>query len=189
MVPASRIFAFAAIVVGGCAADLGTKAWIFRWPPGPGKRGEWWLVENFVGIQQALNEGALFGFGQGFSWLFATLSIAAFIGVIVWLFVLGAAKDRLLTYALALVCGGILGNLYDRLGLWGGVDPNGEPIRAVRDWILFCYYDHIWPNFNIADCLLVCGAGLLALHAFRPAGESNGASDSPRVSSPVEASS
>jgi len=62
--------------------------------------------------------------------------------------------------------GGVLGNLYDRLGLW--VQP-GYPKQwasGVRDWILFRYGEYTWPNFNIADSLLVCGAIMLMLHAF-----------------------
>lgn len=168
MIPTSRYLVFLFLAAGGCAADLATKAWIFGWPPGPGRRGEWWLWENYVGIQQALNQGALFGMGQGFSLGFAGLSVIALIGIVVWLFVLKAARDRFLTIALGSVCGGILGNLYDRLGLHGLMDQSGQPLRAVRDWILFSYHDHVWPNFNIADCLLVCGAALLALHSFRP---------------------
>jgi len=168
VIPTGRYVVFLAIALVGCAVDLTTKAWIFHWPPGPGRRGEWWLVENYVGIQQAVNHGALFGMGQGFSLGFAALSLAALVGIVLWLFVFKAAQDRLLTVALGSVSGGILGNLYDRLGMHGLVNENGQAVRAVRDWILFCYHDHVWPNFNIADCLLVCGAGLLALHSFRP---------------------
>ena len=168
MIPTSRYATFLALAVGGCTVDLATKAWIFGWPPGPGRRGEWWLIESYCGIQKALNPGALFGMGQGFGLGFATLSLAALVGIVLWLFVFQAAQDRLLTVALGSVCGGILGNLYDRLGMHGLVNEDGQALRVVRDWILFCYHDHIWPNFNIADCLLVCGAGLLALHSFRP---------------------
>lgn len=168
MIPTNRYVAFLAIALGGCAVDLATKAWVFGWPAGPGRHGEWWLIENYVGIQQALNRGALFGMGQGFSLGFAALSVVALLGIGIWLFIFKAAQDRLLTVALSSVCGGILGNLYDRLGLHGLVDQDGQTLRAVRDWILFCYHDHVWPNFNIADCLLVCGAGLLALQSLRP---------------------
>ena len=74
--------------------------------------------------------------------------------------------------ALGCVTGGILGNLYDRLGLWNtaGLLP---PFRhGVRDWILFVWAEsglaifQPWPNFNIADSLLVTGAIMLVVHAF-----------------------
>ena len=94
------------------------------------------------------------------------LSILAAAGIVIWLFWFGAARDRWLTWALSLVMGGVLGNLYDRLGLW--IQP-GYPEQwnsGVRDWILLRYGQHTWPNFNIADSLLVCGAIMLMLHAF-----------------------
>ena len=132
-----------------------------------------WLVEGYVGIETSLNRGALFGMGEGGSRYFAFLSIGAALGVVTWLFGLRAARDRLLTVALGSVAGGILGNLYDRLGLWctqplPAAMQNQGFEHAVRDWILFCwnFKQLTWPNFNIADSLLVCGAGLLLWHAF-----------------------
>ena len=62
--------------------------------------------------------------------------------------------------------GGIFGNLYDRLGLWWSPGMRLEWKTGVRDWILFRYGTFTWPNFNIADSLLVCGAAMLMLHAF-----------------------
>jgi signal peptidase II len=68
------------------------------------------------------------------------------------------------------VAGGVLGNLYDRLGLpgldWGilRADRKGEPVYAVRDFVLVARHWpprnrwDVWPNFNVADSLLVCGA-------------------------------
>ena len=156
---------------GGCALDLATKHWVFQWPAGPGQHGEWWLVENYVGIQKALNQGALWGVGQGHVNVFAALSVLAAVGILGWVIKGGALREWSLTVALGGVLGGIFGNLYDRLGLWGGFDNAGRPLRAVRDWILFCYHEHTWPNFNIADCLLVGGAMMLAWHAFQHGGE------------------
>ena len=157
---------FFSLAAGGCAVDLLTKHWIFQWRGMPRQNNVWWLWPNYVGIETALNQGALFGLGQGLVTLFATLSIAAACGIIIWLFVGGAARDGVLTFALGCVTGGIFGNLYDRLGLWGGRNQDGELIRAVRDWILLRYGDFTWPNFNVADSLLVCGAALLAWHAW-----------------------
>ena len=170
-VSASRYVVFFAIALLGCAADLATKSWIFAEMGMPSGR-VWWLWEGVAGFQTSLNEGALFGIGQGWVTLFATLSAVAAVGILVWLFYGGAARDWLLLVALACVMAGILGNLYDRLGLPGltwptGHPSQGEPVYAVRDWILVMIGTWPWPTFNIADSLLVCGAGLLFWHAFR----------------------
>lgn len=165
--PKSRILVFSLIAVLGGVADLLTKQWVFAWlgPPQADVDNTWWLIENYVGIQTSVNQGALFGIGQGFSHIFALLSVVAAAGIIFWLFFVGGAKDRLLTVALACISGGIIGNLYDRLGLWHSSDAPAHFKNGVRDWILFRYKDHTWPNFNIADSLLVCGAALLFWHA------------------------
>ncbi len=168
---------FLGLAVAGCTADLLSKAWVFAWPELSRGRVHW-LIEGYAGIQRSLNEGALFGIGQGGSSVFAVVSIAAAVAIPIWLFCYGAASSRLLTFALGLVTGGVLGNLYDRLGMpeltWGEFDParRGEAVYAVRDWILVQANDQWrWPNFNIADSLLVCGAGLLFVHAFLHPGD------------------
>jgi signal peptidase II len=159
----------------GCAVDLATKAWLFSWPE-LRAGGVYWIWNGHAGLQLSWNEGALFGMGQGKVWLFAALSVAAAIAIPVWLFVFGAARDAWMTFALGCIMGGVLGNLYDRLGLHGEVWPAsdvraGEPVYAVRDWILWQINDRwSWPNFNIADSLLVVGAALLIMHALRQPG-------------------
>ena len=156
---------FVLVAATGCAADLLTKHFVFSWRGAPGKSEIWWIVDGLVGIETALNQGALFGMGQGKVALFSLLSVVFAIGIPIWLFIGKAAQDRILNFSLALVMGGILGNLYDRLG-FGFHTSLGEPVYAVRDWIRLSYHEHVWPNFNIADSLLVVGGCLLALHAF-----------------------
>lgn len=178
-IPRNRYLIFLAIAAVGCAVDLWTKHWAFERLgfPTPENRHAIHLVDDVFILETHLNEGALFGMGQGNASLFAVLSVAAAIGVVGWLFVAGAAEDLLLTCALGGVVGGIFGNLYDRLGwhrlTWlhdgGRGHAVGDPVYAVRDWMHF-KIDAVgfdWPVFNIADSLLVCGAGLLLLHAFR----------------------
>lgn len=129
-----------------------------------------WCIDGIFGIQTSTNPGALFGIGSGYSWLFSVFSIIAITGILIWLFAFKGILDRWLTFALGLITGGILGNLYDRLG-FGFTEGFPESIRTnVRDWILFRlegvpYFDP-WPNFNIADAVLVTGAIMLFVHAF-----------------------
>jgi len=184
-IPGNRYVVFLSIAVIGCAADLLTKHWVFQWLGYPPPSKKWWLWEGYIGIETTLNRGALFGAGQGYSSLFAALSIVAAVGILVWLFRYRAAHDLLLTIALACVMGGIGGNLYDRLGLWYDGSVEEMYRSAVRDWILFRYEQYTWPNFNIADSLLVCGAALLVWHGFfqkdphaKPAEPTNGDAES-----------
>ena len=112
------------------------------------------------------NRGALWGIGQGKSWLFAMLSIVAVFGVLYWLFVRGAASGKWLTVCLAFIMGGTLGNLYDRLGWHGYTNKNGEIIHAVRDFLFFEFGKFHYPVFNFADVCLVTGALMLGLYSF-----------------------
>lgn len=172
VVPRSRYFLFATIVLLGCTADLVTKAWVFSWPE-LGGGAVYWLWAGRVGIQLSWNQGALFGIGQGMVWVFATLAIVAAVAIPVWLFWFRAARDFWLTVALGGVTAGVLGNLYDRLGLpymvWPGPGLwDGQPLHAVRDWILWQANDQWrWPNFNLADSLLVISTCLLVYHTLR----------------------
>lgn len=170
-VPWGRAAVFFAIVVVGCCADLATKHWIFAWLGDP--LGQRWQLWRNVFFETTLNEGALFGFGQGLWIVFSVLSVAAILAILYWLFYAGFLRDRLLTVALGLIMAGILGNLYDRLGLPGLVWQNdsalhrlGDPVHAVRDWILVYIGRWPWPNFNVADSMLVAGAILLGWHVF-----------------------
>jgi len=172
-VPLSRYVVFFSVVAVGCSVDLATKSWMFEHLGMPDKRAVRWIWPNVLGFETMLNEGALFGMGQGNVVVFIILSIAATIGIFYWLFCAGAARDWLLTVALGCITGGIFGNLYDRLGLhgleWRAGHPlhsPGDPVYAVRDWIKVMIGRFPWPNFNIADSLLVFGAILLVWHAF-----------------------
>lgn len=174
--PSSRFVLLFGLLIVGLAADLITKSWVFNnyfdvslAEEARGQYVAFWWIEDVFGVQPSTNPGALFGMGAGFSFYFAMFSIVALVAIIVWLFVYKAAIDRWLTFALGLVSGGILGNFYDRIG-FGAKPSYPEHIRDnVRDWILFRlegvpFFDP-WPNFNIADCLLVVGAAMLFIHS------------------------
>ncbi|MCG8649774.1 MAG: signal peptidase II [Pirellulales bacterium] len=170
----NRIVIFLSLALAGAGADLWTKSAIFRWRGLPGEKDAWWMVEEHFGIETAVNIGAVFGVGAGKGTLFASLSVIAGIGILIWLFGFKAAHSRWLTVAMGMISGGILGNLYDRLGLWWKPEPGYRPEwkSGVRDWILVRFegvplFDP-WPNFNIADSLLVVGACMLLIQSFFP---------------------
>jgi signal peptidase II len=109
------------------------------------------------------NTGAAFSFlseaGGWQRWFFVVLTSAVSLGLIYWLGTL--AKQRIwLAAALALVLGGALGNLWDRIML-----------GYVIDFIDVYYAQWHWPAFNVADSSICAGAGMLIIDAiwFDPA--------------------
>lgn len=105
------------------------------------------------------NDGAAFSFLQGAGgwqrWLLSGLSllISTVIAAMLWR---GAERPRLELWALALILGGALGNLIDRLRF-----------GYVVDFIDLYAGEHHWPAFNIADAGITVGAALLVLHILR----------------------
>lgn len=172
------LFATAAVVA--TASDLLSKEWIFKELGMPGDRPAIVVIPEMLSLRTNLNEGALFGMGQGLGLMFAAISLVALTGIAVMvrrICLHAAAHAATLTdlwslAALGLITGGILGNLYDRLGLPGltwhaPAERFGEPVRAVRDWIHFAIQDVIdWPIFNLADSYLVAGAAILVVVSF-----------------------
>ncbi|WP_235951290.1 signal peptidase II [Crateriforma spongiae] len=169
-VPISRVIAYVSLAVVGGGVDLWTKSVMFAWRGLPGQRSPYWLIDGVFGVETAVNLGAVFGIGAGKGTAFAALSVVAAIGILAWLFYFGAARSWWMTISLGMVSGGIIGNLYDRLGLWWDASMPIEWQSGVRDWILFRiqgvpFFDP-WPNFNIADSLLVVGAAMLIWQSF-----------------------
>jgi signal peptidase II len=111
-------------------------------------------------LRPHVNHGALFGFLRnyttGANLLFMAISLVAAVAIAVWGVQPGTRKDGWLCASLGLILAGTLGNLYDRV-LFNGV-------RDFLHWNL--WFD--WPVFNVADCCLVVGAGMLLMQAFVP---------------------
>ena len=153
-----------AVIAAG--TDLCSKQYVFdRFGVGQGTS---WLLDGWLRfrIHTSLNEGALWGIGQGFALAFAVLSCLALVGIWYCLFFRSGSSSRWLTISLGLVSGGILGNLYDRLGVHGLPDPNGEGTwKAVRDFLHFQFGSFDWAIFNFADMCLVTGAIMLMLQS------------------------
>ena len=116
-------------------------------------------VTSFFNVVRAHNTGAAFSFLAGASgwqrWFFVALGFAA-TGFIVWM-LRRHGDQRLFGWALALILGGALGNVSDRL-MYG----------YVVDFIQV-HWNHRWyfPAFNIADSAITVGAGLLILDELR----------------------
>jgi len=168
---------FLLLVGGGLSLDLWSKSIVFQhyWPYyqnpqqwADGNGPHWW-IDGVLGIQTSTNGGALFGMMQGYTPVFVSLSFLALLGILIWLFLFHGWLDRWLLCCLGLITGGILGNLYDRVGLWHSELTPPDFHYHVRDWIHFRLsgvplFDP-WPNFNVADSLLVVGVGLMLIQS------------------------
>lgn len=171
--PLSRAFLFVLVAAAALVSDLYSKQSVFGDLGYPGSSD--WTKRWFDGwatfeLSTTLNHGALWGMGQGWTGLFATLSIAAGGGIVYWLFFRGGAQSLWLTIALGMILGGTLGNLYDRLGLHGITDlRTGDKAYAVRDFLHFTFFHgkFEWAVFNLADVFLVTGAIMLVLQSLR----------------------
>ena len=109
----------------------------------------------WLNMTLAHNYGAAFSFlsdaGGWQRWLFTDLTSVVTVVLIVWLLRLTAA-EKLTAAALALIIGGAIGNLADRI-------KHGY----VVDFIDVFYRDWHWPAFNVADSAITCGVILLLL--------------------------
>lgn len=170
--PTTRIVIVGAIALLGLGWDLWTKQEVFAQlgPQGtyPVWRGQVLGMSIRFQLETTFNYGALWGMGQGKSWLFASLSVVALAAIAYFLWTRQAIASRWLTTITGLLLAGTLGNLFDRLGLHGWKDANGGVVYAVRDFLDFYFFNDSfhWATFNFADCYLVVGACMLALHSF-----------------------
>jgi len=118
------------------------------------------VIPDYFSWTLAYNTGAAFSFladSSGWQrWLFALIAVAVSAVLVVWLKRLGR-NETWLAVALALVLGGALGNLYDRIVL-----------GHVVDFILVHWKNiHHFPAFNVADSAITVGAVMLALDMFK----------------------
>ena len=118
------------------------------------------IIPDYFSWTLAYNTGAAFSFladSAGWQrWLFALIAVVVSAVLVVWLKRLGR-DDTWLAIALALILGGALGNLYDRIAY-----------GHVIDFILV-HWQNRWyfPAFNFADSAICVGAVMLALDLFK----------------------
>lgn len=115
------------------------------------------VIKGFFNITHIMNPGGAFGFFASgspevrkFIFLFLSSLVALFV---VWFYHQCAKEFVFLSYALALVFGGAVGNLIDRF-LYG----------EVVDFLDFYIGDAHWPAFNIADSAISIGMAILIYH-------------------------
>lgn len=104
------------------------------------------------------NYGAAFSFlstaGGWQRWLFTLIALSVSIVLVIWILRLDR-KEQWLAVSLALILGGAVGNLYDRMTL-----------GYVVDFIHFHWNNRYFPAFNIADAAITTGAIMMLIDAF-----------------------
>lgn len=112
------------------------------------------------------NVGAAFSFLASASgwqrWVFIGLAVVVSVGITIWLLKLPRGAHALLAAGLALVLGGAIGNVIDRIHL-----------GYVIDFIHFHWDRAYFPAFNVADSAITVGAACLLLDAFLEARQKN----------------
>jgi signal peptidase II len=111
------------------------------------------VLGSVVKLVLVYNPGAAFGlwFGPNSRWIFLLLTACA-LAVLTKLYRATASGDMVRTVAIGLVCGGAVGNLFDRV----------RSSNGVVDFIDIGVGYHRWPTFNVADMAVTTGAILLA---------------------------
>lgn len=111
------------------------------------------LIDGFWDWRLSMNHGSAFGLFANSPnvarWFLSLVGIGAVIAMLLMM-KKARADQTILHYALALVVGGAVGNLIDRM--YFGV---------VTDFVLWHYHAKEWPVFNVADVVLVVGVGLM----------------------------
>ena len=130
------------------ALDLATKAWVSH----ALSYGDVVRVTPFFNLILTHNLGAAFSFLAGAGgwqrWFFSAVAIV--ISVVLVVMLRRPHRDRMVPLALALVLGGAIGNLWDRVSL-----------GHVVDFIQLHAAGYYWPAFNVADSAICVGVALL----------------------------
>lgn len=116
------------------------------------------MIGEYVRLTYIYNPGAAFGIhlGQYSREIFLVLSLLA-LGALVGMYWFTPVADRVRLAAIALICGGAVGNLIDRV----------RSVRGVVDFIDVGVGNVRWPVFNVADIAVTTGAIILALSLWK----------------------
>jgi len=134
--------------------DQASKAIILTKFPLPGRGLT--VIDGFFELNHARNEGAAFGLFRSHTVEFFLIVSILAIGFIIYYFLKLERHHLLLTTALAMILGGAMGNLLDRI-------RHG----FVVDFLRFYIDKHSWPTFNVADIAIVVGVFLFAFDMIR----------------------
>lgn len=143
--------------MGVFVLDQATKFWIdARIPFGTyGPPGAITIIEDFFYLIHVGNTGAAWSMFTGKSAWLAGLALLTLLGIYFWRHSLGL-RERIVQVSFGLLCGGIVGNLVDRV-LHG----------HVVDFLDFHFGSYVYPTFNVADAGICIGVGIYLIHSLR----------------------
>jgi len=113
------------------------------------------VIPDFFYLIHVGNDGAAWSMLSGKSGFLAALAIVTLGAIYIWRREL-ALRERIVQLAFGLLCGGIVGNLVDRM-LHG----------HVIDFLDFHFGSYVYPTFNIADAGICVGVVIYLIHSFR----------------------
>jgi signal peptidase II len=143
------------------ALDQWTKGWVIHTiPPDSSPRP---VIEGFFYLCHWQNTGAAFSMGTGNNGFFVVLSIITLAGLLFFA-ARGAFRDVLSRMGVALLVGGILGNLTDRLRFAHVVDFLLFYLKVPFTNIPIPHADP-WPAFNVADSCICTATALFLIAA------------------------
>ncbi len=110
------------------------------------------VIEDFFYLVNRVNTGAAWSFLANKSWGIYFLSSISFVASIFILFLIYKVSSVKLKIPLVMICAGSVGNLIDRV-----------LYKGVTDFLDFHFGSYVFPTFNFADSLIVCGSILFAI--------------------------
>ena len=124
------------------------------------------VIPHYFYISHVLNPGAAFSlFSESATpgrtrWMLTAFSLIAVIVVLAMILKIGK-RFTFTTVALALILGGALGKVWDRI-------HTGVVTDFLEVFLRFGHWSYHWPDFNVADSAIVCGGILILLDALVP---------------------
>lgn len=113
------------------------------------------FLPGIIDITYIHNDGAAWGMLGGYTWLLLSITIVVMLACIALLLKWGL-RDKLIFWSAMLVLSGGVGNMIDRIFRGGN----------VIDFLHFEFWP-TFPVFNVADCAICVGAGLIILSLFK----------------------
>lgn len=113
------------------------------------------FLPGLIDITYIHNDGAAWGMLGGYTWLLLSITIVVMLGCIALLLKWGL-RDKLIFWSAMLILSGGIGNMIDRIFRGGN----------VIDFLHFEFWP-TFPVFNVADCAICVGAGLIILSLFK----------------------